>query len=75
MLLALSERRLAMTADKKERWQELCEQAAKEQDGEKLSQLVAEIDRILQEEQDRIEQELRISRHEPKPPEGPPTTD
>jgi hypothetical protein len=64
-----------MTGDKKERWQELCEQAAKERDGEKLSQLVAEIDRILQEEQDRIEQELRISRQEPKPPEQRPTTD
>ena len=39
----------------KECWRELCEQAAKEKDGEKLMQLVAEIDRLLQ------EKELRLS--------------
>jgi hypothetical protein len=43
-----------MFGEKKERWQELCEQAAQERDAEKLSQLVAEIDRMLQEKQDRL---------------------
>jgi hypothetical protein len=31
----------------KERWQELCELAAKEQDPEKLMELIREIDRLL----------------------------
>jgi hypothetical protein len=38
----------------KERWMELCAQAAVEQDPEKLSELVAEIDRLLQAKQDRL---------------------
>jgi hypothetical protein len=37
----------------KERWIELCEQAAKEQDRERLLQLVQEINRILDEKKDR----------------------
>jgi len=36
----------------KERWMELCEQAAKEQDRERLLQLVQEINRLLDEKQD-----------------------
>ncbi len=43
-----------MQGETKERWQELCELAAKEQDPEKLSALVAEIDRMLQEKEDRL---------------------
>ncbi len=38
----------------KERWRELCEQAAIEQDPLKLSELVAEIDRLLEEKQNRF---------------------
>jgi hypothetical protein len=38
----------------KERWRELCEQAAIEQDPIKLSTLVAEIDRLLEEKQSRL---------------------
>ena len=37
----------------KERWVELCEQAAVEQDSKKLLKLVQEIDRLLREKQDR----------------------
>jgi hypothetical protein len=49
----------------KERWQELCEQAAVEQDSQKLAALVEEINKLLQEKQDRIDQ-LRKE----KPPKG-----
>jgi hypothetical protein len=48
--------RLVMLNEKKERWMELCEQASKEQDPVKLSELIAkmiaEIDRVRQEKQD-----------------------
>jgi hypothetical protein len=40
--------------ENKERWMELCEQASTEQDPEKLSLLVAEINRLLQEKEDRV---------------------
>jgi hypothetical protein len=39
----------------KERWQELCERAAVEQDSQKLVALVEEINKLLQEKQDRID--------------------
>jgi hypothetical protein len=38
----------------KERWSELCEQAAKEQDPEKLKLLNREIDRLLLDEHDSL---------------------
>jgi hypothetical protein len=38
----------------KERWMKLCELASKEQDPKKLSELVEEINRILDEKQRRI---------------------
>jgi len=38
----------------KEKWMELCERAAEEQDPEKLMALVKEIDRLLQEKEDRL---------------------
>jgi len=38
----------------KERWRELCEQAAVEQDPKKLMVLVAEITRLLDEKQERL---------------------
>jgi hypothetical protein len=39
---------------KKERWVELAEQAANEQDPEKLQQLALEIDRLLEEKRRRL---------------------
>jgi hypothetical protein len=38
----------------KEHWLELCEQAATEQDPQKLMELVAEIDRLLEAKQSRL---------------------
>jgi len=38
----------------KERWTELCEQAAVEQDPKKLYELIAEINRLLGEKYDRL---------------------
>jgi hypothetical protein len=43
-----------MQGEEKERWLELCEQASTEQDPNKLSELVKEIDILLQEKQDRL---------------------
>ena len=45
---------LSLQGKVKERWRELCEQAAIEQDPRKLSELVAEIDRLLEEKQTRL---------------------
>lgn len=41
--------------DKKERWQQLCEQAAIEQDSKKLLELTHEINRLLAEKQERLD--------------------
>jgi hypothetical protein len=38
----------------RERWMQLCEQAANEQDPEKLMKLIAEINRLLDAKQQRI---------------------
>jgi len=43
-----------MIGQTKERWLELCEQAATEQDPQKLMELVAEIDRLLETKQARL---------------------
>ena len=43
-----------MEGKKKERWLELCAQAAVEQDARKLAALVAEISRLLREKEDRL---------------------
>ncbi len=43
-----------MKGEKKERWMELCEQAANEQDSEKLIELAREIDRLLEEKKQRL---------------------
>ena len=45
-----------MKGEKKERWMELCEQAADEQNGAKLHELVMEIDRHLAEKEGRIKE-------------------
>jgi hypothetical protein len=44
----------AMVGEDKERWQELCERAATEQDPKKLIELVEEIDRLLEAKQNRL---------------------
>ena len=38
-----------------ERWKQLCEQAATEQDPQKLRELIDEIDRLLAEKQNRLD--------------------
>jgi hypothetical protein len=50
-----------MTGEQKERWMELCEQAANEQDGNRLIELVVEITRLLD------EKEARLRRKSQKP--------
>ena len=44
-----------MQGKNQKRWQELCAQAAVEQDPAKLLELVKEINRLLAEKQDRLE--------------------
>jgi hypothetical protein len=44
-----------MQAKAKERWIELCEQAAVEQDSAKLLKLIQEIDKLLREKQERMD--------------------
>lgn len=43
-----------MQGETKERWMHLCELAAIEQNPEKLMQLVREINRLLEEKEDRL---------------------
>ena len=43
-----------MNSDSKERWMELCKQAAVEQDAKKLLELVTEINRELEKREDRF---------------------
>jgi hypothetical protein len=42
-----------------ERWQELCRQAATEQDPKKLLELTAEINRLLQEKENRLREQVQ----------------
>lgn len=44
-----------MQGENRERWMELCELAAVEQDSKKLIELTKEIDRLLAEKLDRVE--------------------
>ena len=46
-------------AETRERWQQLCEQAANEQDPLCLTELTCEIDQILAEKQKRLRQEKK----------------
>jgi hypothetical protein len=43
-----------MQGEKRERWMELCGQAASEQDGEKLLELVKQINELLEEKERRL---------------------
>ena len=48
-----------MKGEKRERWMRLCEQAANEQDTQKLLELVREINRLLEEKEQRLRQESK----------------
>jgi hypothetical protein len=43
-----------MQGEKKERWMELCDQAANEQDADKLLELVSQINELLEEKERRL---------------------
>jgi len=45
---------VGMKGQKREEWMRLCEQAANEQDSAKLLELVKEINRLLEEKEDRL---------------------
>jgi hypothetical protein len=45
-----------MQGETKERWQQLCEQATIEQDPKKLMILIVEINRLLEEKDERLRQ-------------------
>jgi hypothetical protein len=49
-----------MAGNTKERWVEICEQAAVEQDSKKLQKLLQELDRLLREKHERICNEREI---------------
>ena len=50
-----------MQGETKERWLELCAQAADEQDSVKLLALVQEISRLLQEKEERLKAQRRTN--------------
>jgi len=54
-MLARSEVRNVMQGKVREQWMQLCEQAAVEQDAEKLLALVKEINRMLDEKDRRLQ--------------------
>jgi hypothetical protein len=64
-ILHVSQGRDQQVREKTERWMQLAALAATEQDPQKLSELIREIDRLLQEKQDR----LNAKQIHPKPSE------
>jgi len=54
-----------MKGETRERWEQLCEQAAVEQDVDKLLELSQEISRLLHEKEERLKG-LRLKPDEPK---------
>jgi predicted Zn-dependent protease len=50
-------RHLPLKGQKRERWEELCKQAADEQDPEKLIDLIQEINQLLDEKEQRLKQQ------------------
>lgn len=46
-----------MQGKTRERWQELCAQAADEQDPQRLIELVREINQLLEEKEERLQQQ------------------
>ena len=63
--MAYSDRTWTGTVKDKEKWMELCEQAAVEQDTGRLMTLIQEIERLLQEKEDRLDA-LRKGSNRPK---------
>jgi hypothetical protein len=53
-----------LQGETKERWRALCEQAAVEQDPDRLLLLVQEIDRLLNEKQERLNQKRSKAENE-----------
>lgn len=47
-----------LKGERKEYWMHLCEQAANEQDPDKLMELVKEINRLLEEKEQRLKREM-----------------
>jgi hypothetical protein len=52
-----------MFQPKKERWLELCQQAAIEQDPVRMLELMTQINNLLEEKEQRLEAERRIHAH------------
>ena len=48
-----------MKGEKREYWMQLCEQAANEQDPDKLMELIRQIDALLQEKEDRLKRQAQ----------------
>lgn len=48
-----------MKGETAERWRKLCEQAASEQDSERLLELAKEINRLLEEKEERLKKAQR----------------
>ena len=63
--LAVGYRIYPMQCETKERWMQLAEQATREQNPEKLLQLVKEIDALLAEKQERPDNKRDRSRQHP----------
>jgi hypothetical protein len=53
-----------MKGETGERWRKLCEQAATEQDPQKLMELIHEIDRLLAEKEERLLKQQGIEQPE-----------
>lgn len=49
-----------MQGEAKERWQKLCEEAAMEKNSERLMILIREICQILEDKQQRLQQERKV---------------
>jgi hypothetical protein len=50
-----------MQGPTRERWHNLCEQAAVEQDADRLLELIKEINRLLEEKEQRLQREHQTS--------------
>ena len=59
-----------MIGEKEERWREVCEQVAVEQDPKKLVELTTEIYRLLEEKRRRLQRKLMDATLPPVAPSG-----
>jgi hypothetical protein len=53
-----------MQGETKERWERLCQQAAVEQDSDRLVKLVQEINRLLAEKEERLAKQQAAAAHQ-----------